>query len=81
MRIFVPFEVNSEPARCPMNTNNCSPRHQKKTQPPKKLGFCLGDNYLHCEPPIRLFVNGLPISSILKLSMIAESIEWSIRSQ
>ena len=32
MRIFLPFEVNGEPARCPMNTNNCSPRHQKKTQ-------------------------------------------------
>lgn len=72
-----------EPARSPIRYNyeqlyGLTP---EKTQPPKKLGFCLGDNYLHCEPPIRLFVNGLPISSILKLSMIAELIESSIRSQ
>ena len=81
MRIFVPFEVNGEPARCPMKHEQLFAPTPEKTQPPKKLGFCLGDNYLHCDPPIRLFVNGLPISSILKLSMIAELIESSIRSQ
>ncbi len=74
--------TDGDPARCPIRYKyeqlyGLTP---EKTQPPKKLGLCLGEPYLHCEPPTRL-VNGLPVSSILKLLIIAESIELSIMSQ
>jgi hypothetical protein len=53
----------------------------EKTQPPTgSWAFASGETYLHCLPPTRL-VNGLPVSSILKLLIIAESIELSIMSQ
>lgn len=53
---------------------------RKNPAPTGSWAFASGETYLHCLPPTRL-VNGLPVSSILKLSMIAESIELSITSQ